>query len=112
MGESPWGFESLRPHFPAGNLWRMCMQCMGAAMGVGATATGTRSYIAAKHFSWVTPRRMKAITAALLASSLLSSAFLVSGSTRADPGPPRPSPGAAHRASSIAPAPTRAASRG
>jgi len=61
---------------------------MAAAMGVGATASGTRSFIATRHFSWVTPRRMKAITASLLAASLLSSALLVSGSTPPSHAPP------------------------
>lgn len=59
----------------------MCMQCMATAMTAGAGVSGTRAYIAAKHFSWVTPRRLRAITAALLAGGLLASATLVSGST-------------------------------
>jgi hypothetical protein len=59
----------------------MCMQCMMAAMGAGASASGIRSFIAAKHFSWVTPRRLKAITVVLMVSALLASATLVSGST-------------------------------
>jgi len=54
---------------------------MMTAMGATASATGVRSFIAAKHFSWVTPRRLKVITAILLASALLASAMLVSGST-------------------------------
>jgi hypothetical protein len=58
----------------------MCMQCMAAAMGATATASGTRSYIASKHFSWLTPRRLRAITVSLLAAALLTSSLLVSGS--------------------------------
>ncbi|TMK40288.1 MAG: hypothetical protein E6G56_08325 [Actinobacteria bacterium] len=61
----------------------MCMQCMAAAMSAGATAAGTRSFIAARHFSWVTPRRMRAISAGLLAGALIASSLLVSGSTPA-----------------------------
>jgi hypothetical protein len=59
----------------------MCMQCMMSAMGAGAAVTGTRSFIAAGRFSWLTARRLRAVTAALLASGLLASALLVSGSS-------------------------------
>lgn len=61
----------------------MCMQCMAAAMGASATATGTRSYIASRHFSWLTPRRLRAATVSLLAAALLASSLLVSGSAPA-----------------------------
>jgi hypothetical protein len=57
------------------------MQCMMTAMGATASATGIRSYVAAKHFSWVTPRRLRALTVVLLASALIASATLVTGST-------------------------------
>jgi hypothetical protein len=66
----------------------MCIHCMMGAMTTGAAATGARSYIATRHFSWMTPRRMKLITATLLGSALLGSSFVVSGST--------PHPVAAH----------------
>ena len=69
----------------------MCMQCMATAMTVGAGVSGTRAYIAAKHFSWVTPRRMRAVTATLLAAGLVASSTLVSGSaTRPHAPPPAP----------------------
>jgi hypothetical protein len=61
----------------------MCMQCMAAAMSAGATASGTRAFIASRHFSWVTPRRLRRITVGLLAAALIASAGLVSGSTPA-----------------------------
>jgi hypothetical protein len=57
------------------------MQCMMTAMGATASATGIRSFVAAKHFSWMTPRRLKVLTAVLLSAALLVSATLVSGST-------------------------------
>ncbi len=57
------------------------MQCMMTAMGATASASGIRSFIAAKHFAWVTPRRLKAITIVLLMAALLASGTLVSGST-------------------------------
>jgi hypothetical protein len=50
-------------------------------MTTGAAATGARSFIVNRHFSWMTPRRMKMITATLLGSALFASAFIVSGST-------------------------------
>jgi hypothetical protein len=64
----------------------MCMQCMATAMTAGAGVTGTRAYIAARHFSWMTPRRLRAITVTLLTGGLLASATLVSGSTQPTPG--------------------------
>jgi hypothetical protein len=54
---------------------------MMTAMGATAGASGLRSFIAAKHFSWVTPKRLKAITVVLIAMALLVSATLVSGSS-------------------------------
>ena len=56
------------------------MQCMASAMTFGAAASGTRSFIAAKHFRWVTPRRLRAITVALIAGALVASALFVGGS--------------------------------
>lgn len=59
----------------------MRVQCMMTAMGATASATGIRSFIAAKHFSWVTPKRLNAITVALMVAALLVSALFVSGSS-------------------------------
>jgi hypothetical protein len=59
----------------------MCMQCMASAMSAGAAATGTRAFVAARHFSWMTPRRLKALTVGLLIAGLLGSATLVTGSS-------------------------------
>jgi hypothetical protein len=56
------------------------MQCMATAMTAGATASGTRAFIAAKHFSWVTPRRLRAITVTLIVLALAASSMLMSGS--------------------------------
>ena len=76
----------------------VCVQCMMGAMGAGATATGTRSWLAHRSYRWLTPRRMRAITAALLAGALLAASTL-SGSTRhAASG----SPAAAHSAPAAA----------
>jgi hypothetical protein len=57
------------------------MQCMATAMAAGAGVSGTRAYVAAKHFSWITPRRLRTITVTLLSIGLLASATLVSGSS-------------------------------
>jgi hypothetical protein len=72
----------------------MCMQCMATAMTAGAGVSGTRAYIAHKHFAWVTPRRLRAITISLTSAGLLASATLVSGSTA----PAHPAAPAAHHA--------------
>jgi hypothetical protein len=58
---------------------------MATAMTAGATVTGTRAFIAAKHFSWVTPRRLKAITIALIVAGLVVSSLFVSGTSQKQP---------------------------
>jgi hypothetical protein len=55
------------------------MQCVATAMTAGATASGTRAFIAAKHFSWVTPKRLRAITIALIVLALAASSLFVGG---------------------------------
>jgi hypothetical protein len=61
------------------------MQCMATAMSVGAGVSGTRAYIAHKRFSWLTPRRLRALTVSLLVAGFIASATLVSGSTPSKP---------------------------
>jgi hypothetical protein len=58
----------------------MCMQCMAGAMTAGAAASGTRAFVAARHFSWMTPPRLRGLSVALLAAALLASAGVVGGS--------------------------------
>ena len=48
----------------------MCAQCMAAAATAGAVATGARSWLAARSPAWLTPLRLKRITAGLLALAL------------------------------------------
>jgi hypothetical protein len=72
---------------------------MIGAMTTGAAATGTRSYIANQHFSWMTPRRMKMITATLLGSALFASSFIVSGSTPRSQTPAPPPAAVSHAVS-------------
>jgi hypothetical protein len=77
----------------------MCMQCMASAMAAVGGAAGTRSWLSARRFSWLTPRRMRMATAVLMAAALLASSVLVSGSS---------SPPAKHPArAAAAPAPAR-----
>ncbi len=51
----------------------MCMQCMASAMTAGAAATGMRAWIATHSPSWMTQRRLKLTTAAILAAGVLAS---------------------------------------
>jgi hypothetical protein len=50
----------------------MCIQCMATAMTSGAAVTGTRAWLATRSPRWMTPRRLKAVTAALLAAGVLA----------------------------------------
>jgi hypothetical protein len=61
----------------------MCMQCMAGAMTAASGATGARSYLATRGWSWVTPKRLRRITMVLLVTALVASAFLVGGSAPA-----------------------------
>lgn len=57
------------------------MQCMVNAMAATAGATGVRSWLGTKRFSWLTPKRLRVVTIVLMAAALLASATLVSGSS-------------------------------
>jgi hypothetical protein len=59
----------------------MCMQCMMGAMTAGATASGTRSWLATRRWAWLTPVRLRRITIALLVGALVASATVLSGSS-------------------------------
>lgn len=50
----------------------MCMQCMAGAMTAGAAATGVRAWLGTRSPAWMTPRRLKAITAAVLLAGVLA----------------------------------------
>jgi hypothetical protein len=50
------------------------MQCMMGAMTAGAGVTGTRAWLNVKGFSWMTPRRMRVATFALIVAGLIGSA--------------------------------------
>jgi hypothetical protein len=61
------------------------MQCMMSAMAATAGATGARSWLGVKKFSWLTPRRLRITTIVLVSAALLASATFVSGSSRGAP---------------------------
>lgn len=58
----------------------MCIQCMMGAMTAGAGATGIRAWLAARGFAWLTPRRLRAVTAVLLGAALVLAAVGLGGS--------------------------------
>jgi cell wall-associated NlpC family hydrolase len=49
------------------------MQCMATAMTAGAATTGLRAWVATHRPAWVTDRRLKLITAVILAAGVLAS---------------------------------------
>jgi hypothetical protein len=49
------------------------MQCMATAMTAVGAAGGIRGWLASKQPDWLTPRRLKAITAGLLTVAVLAS---------------------------------------
>jgi hypothetical protein len=57
----------------------MCAQCMATAMTAVGAASGARAYLGTRRFSWLTPRRLRAIAFALATGAILASATLVSG---------------------------------
>jgi hypothetical protein len=70
----------------------MCMQCMASAMTAGAAATGMRAWIATHQPRWMTARRLKLTTAAILAIGVLISGSHLSPSA---PAPAKASTGEA-----------------
>jgi hypothetical protein len=58
----------------------MCAQCMGTAVLAVGTASGLRAFVAARRFSWLTPRRLRALTFVLAFGAVIASATLVGGS--------------------------------
>lgn len=53
------------------------MQCMAGAVTAGAVATGGRAWLAAHSPRWMTPRRLKAATAAILTVGVLAAGLQV-----------------------------------
>jgi hypothetical protein len=53
----------------------MCAQCMATAATATAAATGVRAWAAARSPVWLTPRRLRLLTFALLATAVLAAAI-------------------------------------
>ncbi|NLT06132.1 MAG: hypothetical protein GXY03_07455 [Solirubrobacterales bacterium] len=54
----------------------MCAQCMAAAATAAAGATGIRAWLGTRRWAWLTPRRLRRATVALLALGLVAAATL------------------------------------
>jgi len=51
----------------------MCMQCVaGVTVAATATASGLRAWLGAKRPEWLTPGRMKLVTAGLLTLGVIA----------------------------------------
>ncbi len=57
----------------------MCAQCMMGATAIVTSASGARSWLATRHWSWLTEANLKRMTVLLLALALVASTLLVSG---------------------------------
>jgi hypothetical protein len=51
---------------------------MATAMTAATTATGLRAYIAGRNPAWLTPKRLRFITAGLIGAAVLASGVFVS----------------------------------
>jgi hypothetical protein len=54
----------------------MCAQCMAAAATTVAGATGVRAWLATRRWAWLTPRRLRRATFALLAIAVVGAGTL------------------------------------
>lgn len=66
--------------------------CVACAMTAAAGASGARTYLQTHDFAWLTPRRLKATTVALIVAALCISTIGLDGSSSA----PAPSTAAVH----------------
>jgi hypothetical protein len=71
------------PHFPVIAATQyftgMCAQCMATAAAAVGGAAGLRQWLVARGFGWLTPRRVKALTAVLVVAAV-AAAGTMSGS--------------------------------
>jgi hypothetical protein len=58
----------------------MCAQCMAAAATAGATATGLRAWLAIRGPAWMTARRLRLATVAILVVAVLAAGTQIPGS--------------------------------
>ena len=52
----------------------MCAQCMIGATTAAVGVSGTRAWLAAKGFAWMTPRRLRFATVGLVTAGVIGSA--------------------------------------
>jgi hypothetical protein len=57
----------------------MCAQCMIGATTAAAGVSGIRAWLAAKGFSWLTPRRLRLATVSLITVGLVGASVGLSG---------------------------------
>lgn len=55
--------------------------CAACAMVAATGASGARAWLQSRHLTWLTPRRMKAVTATLLVAAFAVSSIGLTGST-------------------------------
>jgi hypothetical protein len=55
--------------------------CAGCAIAAAAGASGARSWLQMQHLTWLTPRRMRAVTVAMFVAATLVSSVGLSGSS-------------------------------
>ena len=63
----------------------MCMQCMAGAMTAASGASGARSYLATREWTWLTAERLRRVTVLLIVLALVASTLLIGGSAPAPP---------------------------
>ena len=59
----------------------MCVQCMMGASAAVGSASGLRSWLATRHWAWLTAQRLHQITVGLIVVALVASATILSGSS-------------------------------
>jgi membrane protease YdiL (CAAX protease family) len=62
--------------------------CAGCAIAAASAASGFRSWLQGRHFRWLTPRRLKALTISAICAAAIVSSVGISGSSRASAGAP------------------------
>jgi hypothetical protein len=73
--------------------------CVGCAMTAMAGASGARTWLQTHHLDWLTPKRLRALTASMFVVALLVSSLGLSGSSK----PTHPAHHAAVTAVAVAP---------
>jgi hypothetical protein len=55
----------------------MCVQCVAGAATAATAASGVRSYLGTRTWAWLTPVRLRRITAGLVGAGVVASAVLL-----------------------------------